>query len=260
MDGKAESWLESDDFKRQCQYFMEFKKRGLLNPNILSVTDDELSKYVDSGKYLFSLTRNFGNIKNTTPEAVLSNFQFNPEKGNFRQTAYVNCNTVPVTSKHPEAGIKFLNWLNKSADNTDLLLYGIKDRHWTALGDRTFQWADTNKDGQTYNFDNWMIANMKFMLFDQQNSPLSRQIEYTYNKDAKNFIGMGFNFDSSSVNVEYANCLAEMQNSIYPLKFGILDFDKNYPGAIKKMKAAGLDKVVAEYQRQYAGFLAGKGQ
>jgi putative aldouronate transport system substrate-binding protein len=45
--------------------------------------------------------------------------------------------------------------------------------------------------------------------------------------------------------------LAELKTSIYPIKLGLVDYDKAFPDALKKLNAAGLQKVVAEYDRQF---------
>ena len=41
---------------------------------------------------------------------------------------------------------------------------------------------------------------------------------------------------------------------------GVQDYNKAFPAALQKMKAAGLDKVVAEYQKQYKDYLAKAGK
>lgn len=40
---------------------------------------------------------------------------------------------------------------------------------------------------------------------------------------------------------------------------GFVNFDENYPAAVEKLKAAGIDEYIAEVQRQYDEFLVSKG-
>ena len=42
-----------------------------------------------------------------------------------------------------------------------------------------------------------------------------------------------------------------------PIFFGFVAYDEGYAAALEKMKAAGIDKVIAEYQTQLTEFLAG---
>ena len=62
---------------------------------------------------------------------------------------------------------------------------------------------------------------------------------------------VGFNFDPVNVSNEVANLTNEIITSIYPIKFGVVDYDSNIDQAIQRLKAAGLDKVLEEYSKQY---------
>lgn len=42
--------------------------------------------------------------------------------------------------------------------------------------------------------------------------------------------------------------------SIYPIKFGLVDYDSHIDDAIANLKAAGMDKVIDEYRRQFEEF------
>ncbi|GAB2537016.1 DUF3502 domain-containing protein [Gracilibacillus alcaliphilus] len=78
----------------------------------------------------------------------------------------------------------------------------------------------------------------------------------TVDDDAVNSITLGFNFDASAVGTEYSNSLAELETSIYPIKLGMVEYDEAFPNALEQMKAAGLDAVVAEYEKQFSEWLA----
>ena len=47
-----------------------------------------------------------------------------------------------------------------------------------------------------------------------------------------------------------------MSAVIYPIKFGIQDYDTYFPAALQRMKDAGLDKVVDEYRAQFEAWQA----
>ena len=260
-DGNVKSWLESEEFKKQCEFFRKLYTKGLISPDILSMKNDDITNLKNNGKFLFHLERMFSTIptlKANVPEAELTGFMLNPEKGTIRMNAFLNCNTVPSSSQHPEAAIKFLNWAYGSQENMDLLVLGEKDKYWKDAGEKRYQPVkETDPD---YSFDWWQIGDIKFQRFPTNASEEQIKYEGTPAENAQNFIGMGFNFDSTPVKVEYANCIAEMQNSIYPLKFGVVDYDKEFAGALKRMKAAGLDKIIEEYGRQFSEFMKSKGK
>ena len=41
-----------------------------------------------------------------------------------------------------------------------------------------------------------------------------------------------------------------------PILYGYVDYDENYPAAAEAMKNAGIDKLLEEYNRQLAEYMA----
>lgn len=172
--------------------------------------------------------------------------------------AFGNTNAVPVTAKHPEAAIKFLNWLYSSKENHNLFIYGAEGKNYTAVGDRKADFVK-DKDNQSYYFPSWMIGNIKFMLFDKDvpDEYLKIQTEVPAMKVDLSTV-IGFHLNSEPIAVEYANVLSEIKAKIIPIKMGVQDYDKFFPAALASLKAAGLDKVIAEYDKQFKEFQASK--
>ena len=69
---------------------------------------------------------------------------------------------------------------------------------------------------------------------------------------------IGFAFDMTPVKTEYAQLLAIEQEYLNPISSGFVDYEEALPAAIEKLKQAGLDKYVEEYQRQFSEFMAKK--
>lgn len=65
----------------------------------------------------------------------------------------------------------------------------------------------------------------------------------------------GFLFDASNVEAELASIQTEIIASIYPIKFGLQDYETAFPAALERLKAAGLDKYLEEYRTQFAAYL-----
>jgi putative aldouronate transport system substrate-binding protein len=79
-----------------------------------------------------------------------------------------------------------------------------------------------------------------------------------FNQNAHVSPGLGFVFNSDPVKSEVgalANVIEQYQRA---LETGSVDPDKVLPEYLGALKAAGLDKVVAEKQRQFDEFLASK--
>lgn len=71
-----------------------------------------------------------------------------------------------------------------------------------------------------------------------------------FNKSAKKSKAMGFTFDNSAVINEVTACTNVIKQYAYGLEVGAVDVDKILPEFQKALKDAGIEKVIAEKQRQ----------
>jgi putative aldouronate transport system substrate-binding protein len=71
-----------------------------------------------------------------------------------------------------------------------------------------------------------------------------------FNKAAKRSKAMGFSFTVDSIKSEVAAVKNVKDQYKIGLEDGALDPVKNLPVLIEKMKAAGMDKIIAEKQKQ----------
>ena len=262
QQGNVKSWIETEEFKKDCEVMRRWYKKGLINPDILSLPSDTRSKLADKGEILMGLGT-FGyeaipQLKKIDPGFDMIEFKLAPEKPNLVFDTIWNMNVVPSTTKNPEAAVKFLEWLYSSDENHDLLVYGIKDRDYKAAENGRIERIMDNNKTFMYDFPFWQIAYYTLSNFEVTDS--DKYIEkYTKTDETAEYsIVAGFIFNPEPVKTEYANVTAEMTNNIWPIKWGLVDYDEYFPKALEKMKAAGIDKVVAEYDKQLKEWLANK--
>lgn len=263
-DGNVRSWLETEDFKNDAKVYRKMNEMGLINPDLLSLDHEYPNKEASYGRFAmgfesFDYASNLVVMKENYPSAVLGDGTLNPEKGQFGYFYNLNVNAIPVTSKHPEAGLEFLNWLYASKENHDLFMYGIEGTTYKAHGEDRFE-PVKGADGQDlYQFDNWMIPYIDYRriekdvpdkVFDILKKPNDQPITMSH--------VTGFMFNAEPVAQEAANLSTEVERLIYPIKYGFVDYDKAFPDVLKKLKAAGLDKYLAEYEKQFKHFLESK--
>ncbi|WP_339205608.1 DUF3502 domain-containing protein [Paenibacillus sp. FSL K6-3182] len=97
-----------------------------------------------------------------------------------------------------------------------------------------------------------MIGNINYMLFDVKTPEDYLKMQTTETSNPVEFSPvLGFRLNTEPIAVEYANVLSEVKSKIIPIKMGVVSYDKYFPAALQSLKAAGLDKVIAEYQKQF---------
>ncbi|MFV0502615.1 MAG: extracellular solute-binding protein [Lachnospirales bacterium] len=262
--GEVKSWLETEEFKMDAEYYRELYINGLINPDVLSLPVDERTKAGEFGDFLaglgsFNLVSQAG-YNDKGLDATVEDFFLNPNSGQYVFMPVLNSNAVPVTAENPKEALEFLDWAYGSEKNMSLLNLGEEGIDYNSVGDGRFEYIkdSANPDAPTYQFPTWQIGYLPNMLID-----VNQTDEYVERLKAepKNYqlsIVTGFTFDPTPVQAEYANCVAQLATTIYPIRFGVVEYEEAYPDAIAKMKTAGLDIVIAEYERQFNKFLTEK--
>lgn len=162
---------------------------------------------------------------------------------------------IPTASENPERAMMFINLLHSDKEVNNLINFGIKDIHYTLNGEIM---SKTDRTGDYSPGHGWMFGN-QFLnyLWDSEDPEKWAKFE-EFNTGAVVSPGLGFVFDSSPVKSEVgalANVIKQYQVAI---DRGAVDVDTVLPEYIAALKAAGLDTVVAEKQKQFDAFLAKK--
>lgn len=260
QDGDISSWFESEEFKKDCEFMHDAYTRGLIDPDVLSITAEQITDLIDRGIFVFSFGNSdkYATTKQQYPEMTSEDMlacRFNPEAGSVRPWAFKNGNAVSSTSKNPEAAVKFLNWLYTSQENFDLFFYGIEGVNYTVPGEGKIAKADlASTDPAYWSFSEWMAGNMALGRTSVECFTQINDANYTIDPNAQNSIAGGFFFDATEVQAEYSNVLNELAAVISPIALGVQDYETYFPAALERLKAAGLDTVVETYKAQFAAY------
>ncbi|MCD6397655.1 MAG: extracellular solute-binding protein [Spirochaetaceae bacterium] len=265
QDGKVSSWVETEEFKKDSEFFRDAFNRGLIHRDILGQPNDWAINQLMSASFAFQPgcpLNLWPKMKDNNPGMEIDDIvtvSFNPEKPTFSITAVGNDNVVPSTTSHPEAGVKYLNWVYSSQENYDLHFYGIEGRHWKkAPNHRRISILDPDRGQSNYRFREWMAGNVEYLRYEESAHPRFVELFSETPADTEYSITIGFNFNAVPVQAEYTSCLNEYNSSMVPIALGLIDYEENFPTSLKRLKAAGLDKVVAEYDKQFNSWMATK--
>jgi ABC-type sugar transport system, periplasmic component len=260
QEGNVKSWLETEEFKKDVTFMRQLYERKLVHPDILTVPGEVINQEEIAGRYLFrqgdvGLSED---VKARFPDAE-NKVYYLTDSPKFRSYAIRNSNGVSSTTKHPEAAIQFLNWVYAKQENFDLVTYGIKDVHWKETGDNLKDTLKKNQNGgASYELANWLLGHVEMNRYPTNYDKDRLERRTTISDDTLNSITIGFNFDPTNVAAEYANTVAEMKTSVEPLRFGVVSYEQAFDKVLANMKAAGLDRVVAEYEKQFKEWLASR--
>ena len=162
--------------------------------------------------------------------------------------------SVCATSEHPDLAVKYIEEVNNNPELLNLLNYGIEGKHWV--------WVDKDKklisypegvDGQTVGYNPnayWQFGDRhNLYLMDESDVGVFDRIDADMKNAAYSPV-MGFTPDRTAIQNEIAQISTVAKQYCDPLEKGLADPATGLKDCQDKLKEAGIDKVVAEIQRQ----------
>ncbi len=160
---------------------------------------------------------------------------------------------ISQSSEHPERALMFINMLHTDKYLNNLLNFGIEDEHYTRDGEII---APTEQTANYSPASAWMFGNQFLNYLWDTEDPQKWEKFKSFNEEGIASPGLGFTFDGEAVKTEIAALVNIRTEYDSALNVGAVDPNEVLPNYIEKMKAAGLDDVLAEKQRQFDEFLA----
>lgn len=264
-DDKLYSFYESDYYRQICEITRRWNQMGIISNQSLT-NSTEVSAAFDNGLAMFRCGANdrmfeFQSlVSKSVPTATLRNFFIgDAEKHQLvsRGSYATAFNISAAVGDNPEllkAYLRVINLFQKNKELVDMWVYGIEgvDFTYTEEGrlDRIctdtliYDWLPVNVNFRSY--PTWVTQDM-IDIFNNWDGE-----ETVYTKSS------GFLFDSTPVETEYTQLLAVESEYLQPITLGFKDYDENIDEAIERLKKAGIDAYVEEYQRQFSEWMAAK--
>ncbi len=263
QDGTIKSYFETEEFKKACDNAREMYNRGLINPDVLTYTNDQLNSQLNSGDWFIHFGTYGGavsNLQTNYPNLTVEDFgfiDFAPEKPNVRPYGTRNMNAVPLSSKNPAAPVKLVNWIYANQANYDLFMYGRENVDFKPVEPRNREdIVDPVKNVPLYSFADWMIGNVQYLRPALGSPTITNEILFNADKNAVDSIAASFTFDASNVQTQYADVKTQISAVVAPMGAGVKDYESNIDNALSLLKKAGIDDIVNEYKAQFEAFKA----
>jgi putative aldouronate transport system substrate-binding protein len=158
---------------------------------------------------------------------------------------------ISKTSKNPKMALKFLELFNTDKYLNNLINFGIEGKHYVKVSDNVIDYpAKVTSQNSGYKPGTpWMFGNQYLNYFWKGENQKKWKAFKEFNNSSTAAKSLGFNFDSTPVKNEVAACINVWQTGVSPLICGAAD-PKTLKDVLRRYKAAGLDKVIAEAQKQ----------
>ncbi|MCY9691784.1 ABC transporter substrate-binding protein [Paenibacillus alginolyticus] len=156
--------------------------------------------------------------------------------------------SITKNSQDPERAMQFLNMMYTDKDIANLVSLGIEGKHYVKKADNIITLPDGVKQSG-YQFNQWEVGNNFLTYVWEGTDPKIWDLTKAHNDKAIKSKAVGFTFNVDPVKTELAAATNVINQYKVGLESGTLD-----PALTAefnaKLKTAGLDKIIAEKQKQ----------
>ncbi|MBP3961599.1 ABC transporter substrate-binding protein [Paenibacillus lignilyticus] len=265
IDGLGEStkvvnMIETDSYKDFVNHMYKWSTSGLVMPDAANNSESRIS-LLKAGKVMGGFSGlNPGNVDDIAKQ-VGKPFTVIELTKPFSITGHVSGMgwSLASSSENPEKAIEFLNLVHTNADISNLLVYGVKDRNYVMVDEAKGiidypQGVDGGNTG--WMSLPWATPNASIAYIWKGEPEDKWDYLQQYNSSAHQSPAKGFRFNAESVANEITMVSNVDAKFALALESGTLDPEKTLPKYLEELKAAGVDKIIAEKQKQLDAWLA----
>lgn len=256
---KIVSKFETPEYKKFIEKMREYYLAGYVDPNLAieAQANSVRSTKTQDGKYL--LATQVYDLGYEVEASALRGFEVAmvPWTNPYCDTTSAQgaMYAISTVSKNPERAMMFLNLLHTDKYLATLMAYGVEGTNYTLNDERISLVADNT-------YRPWVngIGNSTILPpVEGQAKDFKQQYIAYYNSAEKTPI-LGFAFDNTEYQAEMAAIAQVVKEYVLALNIGAVDPATELPKFIDKLKANGIDKVVAAADQQFQDFLKAKGE
>lgn len=257
--------FETPEFKEYCEMMYDWAQKGYISPDAAVVSESEDIIYVQDnylGKFHWHMSDDMNEYESIAGEELISlktvPFYMSYDGGSVIQWS------IPITSANPEKAVEAVNYIYKNNEAAWLIMFGMEGEEYEITG----------KDGEQLQIK--YLADdatslpyyMPYGIWgDRLAWPILEPSDITLNAkkralmeecpDSRKSPIFGYSFKSEPVLTEIAAVDTVISQYMPSLNSGALDPSKALPEFIDALKAAGMDKIIEEQQRQIDAWKAG---
>ena len=258
---KVENLFTSDYYKEYCERMYDYNQKGYISQDAATDTT-AVGELVKAGTLMSYTTGGKPGIKAQETSLCGRDMTIFQTMDDFITSSAIASFpwVIPVTSENPQAAMTYLNELYTNADLANILAWGIEGTHYVIGDDGLATYpdgVDASNSGWNHSMG-WMLPNQFLSHVWEGNDPQLWDKMKAFNSNAMVSAASGFTFETANVANEITavqNAYNEFQTSV---EYGFVDPATGIQEMNDKLMTAGLEKIIAEKQRQLDEWAANK--
>ena len=251
-DDKVYSKFESEAFRNLCEITAQWYEKGYITDRYVSEPSHRSLGW-SMGTFLF--TDGFPNslmelnpVLTNVPDAELALIYLSDrpllKKADYDQGLLISA----ADADNIDRWLELVNWIYKDKENYTFAFAGIEGKDYEITEEGRMTTLTTQM------LPGWWLEATSLHTYGEYVT------DEALEQYAQNDVGSqpskaaGFAFDSTPVSSEAALLKAVYDEWVLPMIFGVVNYEENYDDVIKRLKDAGIDAYVAEYQKQFSAW------
>lgn len=258
---KVENYFESEEYAGLLNKMHNWFKAGYINKDAATsqLSEPDILKANKAFSYIARISPGSVELGERQSGMELIAAELEQQAYSTTSDVLVALWTVAQNSQNPERAMMFLNLMYTDKDIANLLLWGIEGKHYVKVDETVIDYpAGVDSTTVGYSTQGWLMGN-PFLTYTlkSEDPELWNKIQ-ELNKGVIGSKALGFSFNTEPVKNEITslNNVAQQYRKI--LETGTIDPTTKLKEFNEKLKAAGIDKVIAEKQKQLDAWAAAK--
>ena len=259
-DLKVRNYYESDAYRQFCEKYYEWVQKGWATKDSTRIdlnSNDFIAGKMGTcyGNVMFP-TEKIDMLKGVSPAGTIEIVNFNPDKPRYIATATDNLLSVFAQSKKVNESVAFINWIRTSQENYDLMSYGIQGATYNLEGDSISLEGIAKENSYTPKSYCW--TDLRFNRYSKNVPAAYIDVIKNWDKDAIQSPLLGISLDTEPYQAEVAKLQTVWEQYNKLMEHGLIKYGDKKDEMLEKAKAAGIDKIISEIQKQVDAFGAAK--
>ena len=260
-----ETWVEvwgSPENQAHCETMYKWMQAGYIHPDAPLSTFASVDIFNTGNFLVYPQPLKGDNIKGQELVNASGNKNLNVDEiygqGKYIVTTHSGGSmlAIPVSSENPVTAMKYINLMHTDSDLLDIMLFGVPETMWKFADDGRVDLIDASWNGA--HGGAWTLGNTAIQHVTTNEDPDKNQKLQDYSADATPHPTLGFRYVCPP---ELESQWAALNNVQESMNRSLLTGGTNpdqIPQYLADQKAAGLDDVLADVERQYNEWQAKK--